>query len=114
MCGEAVTVEIVRKANLIALPFVVLGELRAGFRYGSKLVQNEAKLTAFLNSPRVLALFPDDQTTDIYGQLYADLRKRGVMIPMADIWIAALVVQHRLTLCSRDSHFDHLPQLMRI
>jgi hypothetical protein len=27
------------------------------------------------------------------------------------MWIAALVLQHSLTLCARDAHFDALPQL---
>jgi predicted nucleic acid-binding protein len=30
------------------------------------------------------------------------------------MWIAALVLQHSLTLCDRDGHFDALPQLTRL
>jgi predicted nucleic acid-binding protein len=39
---------------------------------------------------------------------------RGTPIPTHDIWIAALVVEHGLTLLSRDKHFDRLPQILRI
>jgi predicted nucleic acid-binding protein len=30
------------------------------------------------------------------------------------MWIAALILQHDLTLYARDAHFDHLPQIRRI
>lgn len=32
----------------------------------------------------------------------------------ADLWIAALAVQHSLPLCSRDAHFEKVPQIARI
>ncbi|MCA8967980.1 MAG: PIN domain-containing protein, partial [Planctomycetes bacterium] len=39
------------------------------------------------------------------------LRDQGTPVPTNDMWIAALVLEHRLTLFSRDEHFRHLPQL---
>lgn len=30
-----------------------------------------------------------------------------------NMWIAALAVQHSLTLCDRNAHFNALPQLIR-
>ena len=47
-------------------------------------------------------------------RLYRQLRAAGTPIPTNDIWIAALVVQHDLTLFSRDAHFDALPQIPRV
>ena len=41
----------------------------------------------------------------------AELRTQGTPIPTNDLWIAALVVEHGLTLYTRDRHFEHLPQL---
>ena len=114
MSGDASVVELVQRASIIALPFVVVAELRSGFAYGRRLAENEDKLTAFLNSPRTIALFPDDSTTRAYAELYAELRRRGAMIPVSDLWIAALVLQHNLILCSRDRHFDLLPRIARM
>ena len=105
--------ERIRQADVISVPFVVLGELRGGFLGGRHSEQNERRLAEFLNSPRVQPLFPDEQTTHHYARLYLQLRKQGTPIPTNDLWIAALVVQHDLMLCSRDTHFDHLPQLLR-
>ena len=49
-----------------------------------------------------------------YAHLFYQLRQQGTPIPTNDIWIAALTVEHGLALFSRDSHFDHLPQLARL
>jgi tRNA(fMet)-specific endonuclease VapC len=112
--GEPEVVENVARAEKIYLPFVVLGELRAGFQIGSRSLQNERNLIRFLNSARVQLLLPDEQTTHYYASIFAQLRKQGTPIPTNDIWIAALVLQHDLLLLARDKHFDVLPQLARI
>ncbi|MBI2928877.1 MAG: type II toxin-antitoxin system VapC family toxin [Verrucomicrobia bacterium] len=102
------------QAERIFMPFVVLGELRAGFQAGTRARQNEQQLVRFLNSPRVRLLLPDEQTTHHYATLFAQLRRQGTPIPTNDIWIAALVMQHDLVLLARDQHFDHLPQVPRL
>lgn len=112
--GEQDVVESIARAEKIYLPFIVLGEIRAGFQAGSKAKQNERNLIRFLNSPRVRLLLPDEQTTHHYANVFAQLRKQGTPIPTNDIWIAALVLQHDLLLLARDNHFDYLPQLARI
>lgn len=111
--GVPLAVEEIQSAERIYLPFIVLGELRAGFAGGTQSRQNEKGLCAFLSSPRVRLLFADEQTTFQYAQLYDQLKKQGTPIPSNDIWIAALVIQHKLKLLSHDGHFDHLPQLHR-
>lgn len=112
--GDAKTVEILRRAEDVRLPFIVLGELRAGFAAGTRGRRNEAKLTEFLNSPRVAVSYADEQTTHHYAALFADLRRRGTPIPTNDLWIAALVVQHDLLLLSGDAHFSKIPRIVRI
>lgn len=106
-------VETVQKAEAVFLPFIILGELRAGFLSGTRSRQNEQILTRFLNSRRVEVLFADEQTTHHYARLFYQLRRQGTPIPANDLWTAALVLQHDLFLCARDRHFDHLPQLPR-
>jgi predicted nucleic acid-binding protein len=71
-------------------------------------------LTLFLNSVRVEVLYPDENTTHQFAAVFAQLRLLGKPIPTNDIWIAALAVQYDLILCSRDKHFDLLPQLARV
>ena len=104
----------IEQAERIYLPFVVLAELRTGFQQGSRARKNERMLVRFLNSPRVRLLFPDEQTTHFFAAIAAQLRRQATPIPVHDIWISALVLQHDLLLLTRDNHFDHLPQLSRL
>ena len=112
--GERSVVEVVELANEIWLPLIVLGELRAGFAVGTQGPQNESILRRLLLKPGVAILYADEQTTHHYATVYRQLRKQGTPIPTNDMWIAALVLQHSLTLYDRDAHFDSLPQLNRV
>ncbi len=112
--GVPEAVEQLALATEIHLPLISLAELRAGFLHGSIARRNEAVLTQFLNRPRTRVLAPDVETTHYYARIYAQLRAQGTPIPSNDIWIAALTLQHDLSLFSRDGHFDHLPQLARV
>jgi tRNA(fMet)-specific endonuclease VapC len=111
--GEAKAVALVRAADQLTVPFVVLAELRAGFAAGSAGRRNEAALTRFLASSRVDVQYPDEQTTHHYASLFGQLRRQGTPIPTNDIWIAALVLQHDLVLLTDDAHFSNIPQIAR-
>lgn len=111
--GDKGVLDQVQLAEQIALPVPVLAELRAGFAFGTRGLRNESVLSRFLDSPRVSILVCDEQTTLTYAQLYAQLRRQETPIPINDIWIAALALQHRCALLSFDADFDHLPQLAR-
>lgn len=105
---------ILRSADEICVPFIVLAELRAGFALGTRGKKNEAALISFLNSPRVRPLWADEQTTHHYASVFAGLKKLGNPIPTNDLWIAALVIQHDLVLFSSDAHFNLIVQIPRI
>lgn len=111
--GEADVVDVVERAEVVYLPFIVLAEFRAGFAVGKYGVENEKILREFLVKDHVHTLHANDKTTHHYAAIYLQLRKQGTPIPTNDIGIAALVVQHDLVLCHRDSHFAHLPQIAR-
>lgn len=63
--------------------------------------------------PGAEIVFADEQTIHHYATVYRQLRRQGTPMPTSDLWIGALVLQHALVLCSRDLHFDHLPQIPR-
>jgi len=114
LCREdAEAVRTVEQARMVLLPFVVLAELRAGFACGRREAQNERTLGRFLSKPGVETLYPDHETTHRYASLFRQLRRAGTPIPTNDLWIAALALQHDLTLYARDRHFDYLPQIRR-
>jgi tRNA(fMet)-specific endonuclease VapC len=111
--GNKRAVESVQAADEVILPIIALAELRAGFLGGTKAKQNEAVFNRFLKSSRVRVLYPDEATTFHYGVVFNQLRTQGTPVPTNDLWIAALAVQHNLTLLSFDKHFEFLPQILR-
>ncbi len=113
MEGEKKAVDLVRHAVVIGIPVPVLAELRFGFLAGTKGRQNESSLLKFLDSSRVEILSCDQQTSYFYAQIKLQLKKQGTPIPINDVWIAALVTQHSMTLYTYDRDFDYLPQLSR-
>lgn len=114
MDGDLTALERVRRADFVCLPVPVIAELRFGFLQGTKGRQNEVALQKLMDSPRAQVLRCDEQTTHFYSQLKLQLKKQGTPIPINDVWIAALIIQHGATLYTLDSDFDHLPQLPRL
>jgi tRNA(fMet)-specific endonuclease VapC len=108
------TVALIAAADAVFVPFIVLGELRAGFAAGGRTAINERALRLFLGKPGVEVLLADEQTTSHYGTVFAQLRRQGTPIPTNDMWIAALVLQHGLVLHARDQHFEHVAQIPRV
>lgn len=114
MEGDDKAVGLVRTAERLLMPVPVLAELRFGFLNGTKGRENEAHLVRFLDRPRVAVLGCDEETAVRYAELKMQLKKQGTPIPINDVWIAALVLQHQATLFTRDSDFNHVPQLPRV
>ena len=94
------------------LPVIVIGE----YRYGLLGSRHRGHLQELLETlVRESIVLPVDETTaDLYSQLRDELRRKGKPIPENDIWIAALAVQYRQPVVSRDVHFDELPSLRRV
>lgn len=113
MEGDPEAVRLVRAAERLLMPVPVLAELRFGFLNGTRGRENEAHLVRFLDRPRVEVLRCDEETAVRYAELKLQLKKQGTPIPINDVWIAALALQHQATLFTRDSDFERLPQLPR-
>ncbi|HUD07003.1 MAG TPA: type II toxin-antitoxin system VapC family toxin [Candidatus Saccharimonadales bacterium] len=99
------------KAELLILPFIVDAELRAGFQGGQRKTDNTAKLKKFQSIDRVMVLWPDELTNEIYAQIWQELATKGKPIPTNDVWIAAICLQHQLPLATSDKHFNYVPLL---
>jgi tRNA(fMet)-specific endonuclease VapC len=112
--GDDRVLRLAESAEGVVLPFPVVAELRAGFAAATRAADNERLLRGFLLKPGVEVAYADDQTTRHYAAVFAQLRRQGTPIPTNDLWIAALVLQHGLVLCTRDAHFAHLAQLPRV
>ena len=109
--GHRPVAELVRKSEEVILPFVVIGELLYGFRYGSRPERNTRELHAFLDNPQVKVAGTSFTTADRYARIAAALRAKGRPIPSNDIWIAAHAMETGADLVSYDRHFVHVEGL---
>ena len=100
--------DIVRQADVVLLSAVIAGELLYGFRAGSQLDRNAAKLRAFLDREYVSFVDVGPVTAEHYGRIAASLRAKGRPIPTNDIWIAAHAMETGADLVSADGHFAHV------
>jgi phosphatidylserine synthase len=91
---------------------IVLGEFRYGIAQSKHRSAYEAWLKSQLPSFDILAV--TEGTTVAYAALRVALKRSGRPIPANDAWIAALAMQHRLPILSRDEHFDALSGVRRI
>lgn len=97
--------------NTIYIPLIVVAELRAGYKCGSRYSENESALQRFLDSPNVTILYPTDTTASMYANIYSELRRLGKPIGVNDMWIAALCFEHNLPLLTTDKDFARIPDL---
>lgn len=109
--GDPRAASALKAAPEIHLPLIVLGELLAGFRHGSRQRENRDELARFMASPRVQLMRPDEKTAHQYAEVYHALRVQGTPIPTNDLWIASLARQHRIPLLTFDAHFRAVPDV---
>jgi len=112
--GDATLAELLETCEEVWIPLFVLAEIKAGFYGGTRQHQNETLLRKLLAKATVAVLLPSRETTEHYARLFVQLKRAGTPVPDNDLWIAALALQHDLTLITRDQHFQHIPQLLRL
>jgi tRNA(fMet)-specific endonuclease VapC len=106
--GHNQVAEIIKTAEELLVPQVVIAELRYGFRLGSRLSENERLLSRFIASKKVRVLLADNATTDYFVAIAVFAHRRGVKLSSHDLWIAALSEQWQAMLVSFDHDFQHL------
>jgi tRNA(fMet)-specific endonuclease VapC len=110
--GEASAMEIVERAERLAVPVIVLGEYRVGIAQSRQRAIYQNWLREWISAVAVLDI--DEETTHSYAAIAVELKKKGKPIPTNDLWIAAACRQHSLPLLSRDKHFDLVSGLRRL
>lgn len=92
------------------LPSTAVGELYYGAEKSGRAAANIARVDALVAAFRVLPC--DAGTAAEYGRVRHALATKGRPIPINDVWIAAIALQHDLTLVTRDAHFQHVTTLL--
>lgn len=114
MRGEAGAIEIMRSCEDILFSPIVIAELLAGFKGGSREKQNTNQLQSFLAQARVKPLTLGETTAQFFAMIFTDLKSRGNPLPTHDLWIAASAMEHGVPLATQDKHFQKIPGLLLI
>ena len=97
------------QADQVFVPSIVIGELYYGAHRSGHVKENLARIDEFAFNNVVLGC--DTETARRYGEIKYTLQAKGRPIPENDIWIAAIALQHDLTLVTRDAHLGEIASL---
>ena len=111
MNGDQLVFDHIIESEIIYISTIMAGELFAGFIGGKKYLENIVELKQFLKKDGVLIINVTIETSEIFGEIKADLSKKGKMIPLNDIWIAAHTIETGSKLVTYDSHFENITGL---
>ncbi len=100
---------LLQQGDELFIPAVVIGELYYGAANSGRVAEN-TKVVGELVAGNVI-LGCDAVTAKHYGQIRHQLRVKGRPLPENDIWIAAVAIQHGLTVVTRDAHFQEITGL---
>lgn len=109
--GDQRVLDVLGEAETVYLSVVVMGELHAGFRGGSRDRENRGQLSQFLAKPSVAELAVTAETAEVFGEVKDALRRAGTPIPMNDVWIAAQAIESGSVVVTFDEHFGKVPGL---
>ena len=90
---------------------VICGVISYELLQGTKSAEEAERLTGVLP-----ALNYVEMTSDLWiraGKLSAGLRRKGITLPMSDVLIGALALEHDLEVLTVDEHFASIPGLKR-
>jgi len=111
LAGDDLVKDRLEKASIVYLSVIVIGELLAAFRSGSKERKNRQLLEKFINMSAVSVVNVTADTSDAYADIIYSLKKKGFPIPMNDVWVAAHTVETGSKLITFDKHFLNISGL---
>lgn len=108
MRGDEVVFKSISQVDAMYASVIVIAELEAGFRRSSKYEANKKLLTQFLAKPTVYLLEVAAETAELLGELKAQLKRAGDMVPITHLWLAAHAVETGAQIITYDKHFAKL------
>ncbi len=111
--GDEAILDVLGQAETVFMSAIVLGELQAGFKGGTKEAANRRELEAFTRRTTVRILHVTQETAEIFGTIKHRLKMAGTPIPINDVWIAAHATEAGAFLVTHDNHFAQVPGLLR-
>jgi tRNA(fMet)-specific endonuclease VapC len=109
--GNKFILEYLDKSDSVIMTIIVVAELLAGFKVGSKEKENKIILQDLLSHPKVIVANASLKTASIFSEIKHYLKLNGKPIPINDIWIAAHALEFEATLVTFDKHFKEIPNI---
>lgn len=109
--GDNQVMEVIAKAETVYISIIVIAELLAGFKAGSKELQNKMWLQEFLSKSTVQTIDVTMETAEIFSEIKHGLASSGTPLPINDVWIASHAVETGSTLITYDAHFTLIPKV---
>jgi tRNA(fMet)-specific endonuclease VapC len=98
------------RAENLVICSIVKAELLYGAKKSQSRNKNEMRLRAFFS--QILSLPFDDESAEQYGIIRATLEQTGANIGANDMMIAAVALQHHLTIVTRNCReFERLASI---
>lgn len=107
--GDKKAVDLFDSLNEVHISVITAGELFYGAKKSSRIEENMALFKGFLTEYSIVGI--NEIESEVYGQIKANLVKRGINIPENDIWIAATAISYNLNLVTYDIHFKNIKDL---
>ena len=102
-------VEAKLSGKAFAITFVTLAELSLGVLKAARPDAAWSRIQDVIGNCQMFHV--STVTPANYARVYYDLERRGAIIPINDIWIAALAIEAGLPLLARDEHFSRITGL---
>ena len=112
LAGDTHVLDILGGTDIVYMSVIVLGELYAGFRGGSREKENKSTLVEFLSKPTIKILNVTSNTAEVFGVVKNNLKSAGTPIPISDVWIASHGIETGAMVVTYDSHFKYVPGLI--
>ena len=89
------------------ITFVNEFEFKFGVR--NKNINNKKEALAFLNN--FVTLQTTSKTSSLLSELKDKYERKGLLLPLAELLIAALVIENSMTLVTKDKDFEKIEEL---
>ena len=108
--GDKKAISRIKRLYVVYVPVIVIGELYYGANKSDQTPKRKLEVEQLEEMVTVLNI--TRSTARIYGEIKDKLRAKGRPIPENDIWIAAISLEHQLTLLTKDKHFENVEDLV--
>jgi len=111
LTGDEKVLDVIGMAETVYLSVIVIGELFAGFKGGTREQDNKRFLEAFISKLKVEILEVNIETSEVYAERKNMLKRSGNPIPINDLWIASQAIENGIVVVTYDKHFRMIPGL---